>query len=116
MDDNRIGDQAKSSLAAATEMGGDLADKARNAAAQAGSAIQDAAAQAAKQVADAATIRAQTAADYVSKQGAQAADYVTKQGAQAAGYVSRTTAEQPWTALLMAGAVGYVIAYLIHGR
>jgi len=30
--------------------------------------------------------------------------------------VSRTTADQPLTALLIAGAIGYVVAYLIHGR
>jgi hypothetical protein len=30
--------------------------------------------------------------------------------------VSRQTAEQPLLALLVAGAIGYVIAYMIHSR
>jgi ElaB/YqjD/DUF883 family membrane-anchored ribosome-binding protein len=36
------------------------------------------------------------------------------QGARAGGYVSQYTAEQPLTALLIAGAIGYGLAYLIH--
>src|SRR4029077_9281076 len=37
-----------------------------------------------------------------------------QQGARAGGYVSRYAAEQPLTALLVAGAIGYGLAYLIH--
>jgi ElaB/YqjD/DUF883 family membrane-anchored ribosome-binding protein len=44
----------------------------------------------------------------------QAAITAYHQGARATGYVSRYSAEQPLTALLMAGAIGYVLAYLIH--
>jgi hypothetical protein len=73
------------------------AGKAQTAAVQAGSTIRDAAIETSKQVGDAA---AKTYA----------------QGSQAAEYVSRQTAEQPLLALLVAGAVGYAIAYLIHGR
>jgi ElaB/YqjD/DUF883 family membrane-anchored ribosome-binding protein len=108
MDDNRIGDQVQRGVASATEMGSNLANKAQAAATQASSTIQSAVTETGKQVADAAAKTYQ--------QGAQAAaDYVSKQGAQAAEYVKRNTAEQPWVALLIAGAIGYMLAYLIHG-
>ena len=44
----------------------------------------------------------------------QAAITAYQQGARASGYVSRYAAEQPLTALLIAGAIGYGLAYLIH--
>ena len=44
----------------------------------------------------------------------QAATTAYQQGARAGGYVSQYTAEQPLTALLIAGAIGYGLAYLIH--
>jgi ElaB/YqjD/DUF883 family membrane-anchored ribosome-binding protein len=44
----------------------------------------------------------------------QAATTAYHQGARASGYVSRYAAEQPLTALLIAGAIGYGLAYLIH--
>lgn len=50
----------------------------------------------------------------VGSQVGQAATTVYQQGANAGGYVSRYTAEQPLTALLVAAAVGYGLAYLIH--
>jgi len=120
MDDNRIGDQVQRGVASATEKGSNLANKAQAAATQASSTIQSTVTETGKQVADVAAKTyqqgAQAAADYVNKQGAQAAaDYVSKQGAQAAEYVKRSTAEQPWAALLIAGAIGYMLAYLIHG-
>jgi ElaB/YqjD/DUF883 family membrane-anchored ribosome-binding protein len=120
MDDNGIGDQVKSGVANATEMGSDLANKAQTAAAQAGGTIRQAATETSKQLADAAAKTyqqgTQAAAEYVNKQSAQVADYVSKQGTQAAEYVTRNTAEQPWMALLIAGAIGYGLAYMIHAR
>jgi ElaB/YqjD/DUF883 family membrane-anchored ribosome-binding protein len=108
MDDNQIGDQVQRGGDGATEMGSNLAGKVQAAATQAGSTIQSAVTETGKQVAD---VAAKT-----YQQGAQAAaDYVSKQGAQAAEYVKRNTAEQPWVALLIAGAIGYMLAYLIHG-
>ena len=56
------------------------------------------------------------AAIKTSEQMSDAAAKTYKQGAQAADYVSRNTAEQPLLALLIAGAVGYAIAYMIHSR
>ena len=50
----------------------------------------------------------------VGNQVGQAASTVYQQGARAGGSVSRYTAEQPLTALLIAGAIGYGLAYLIH--
>lgn len=102
MDDKEIRDQAtdaanglKSSVTSAVGTVTDLAGRARSAAVDAGNSIQGAAMEAAKQVGDAAT-----------KSYAQ--------GARASQYVSRNTAEQPLLALLIAGAIGYGIAYMIH--
>jgi ElaB/YqjD/DUF883 family membrane-anchored ribosome-binding protein len=50
----------------------------------------------------------------VGNQVGQAASTVYEQGARAGGSVSRYTAEQPLTALVIAGAIGYGLAYLIH--
>ena len=44
----------------------------------------------------------------------QAASTVYQQGARAGGSVSRYTSEQPLTALVIAGAIGYGRARLIH--
>jgi|SRR6516162_1551764 ElaB/YqjD/DUF883 family membrane-anchored ribosome-binding protein len=44
----------------------------------------------------------------------QAASTVYQQGARAGGSVSRYTSEQPLTALVIAGAIGYGLARLIH--
>src|SRR5215471_11202004 len=56
----------------------------------------------------------QGAARLMSGQASQAASKVYEQGAWAGGYITRYTAEQPLTALLIAAAIGYGIAYLIH--
>jgi hypothetical protein len=50
----------------------------------------------------------------VGGQAGQAAAAVYQQGTRAGGYLSRYAAEQPLTALLIAGALGYGLAYLIH--
>ena len=44
----------------------------------------------------------------------QAATIAYQQGARTGGYVSRYAEEQPLTALLIAGAIGYGLAYLVH--
>jgi hypothetical protein len=104
MGDNRIGDQtgkvgneAKSGVATAAETVSGGAGKVWTAGVEAGNTIRDAAIKTSEQVSDAA-----------------AKTY--KQGAQAAKYVSRSTAEQPLLALLITGAVGYALAYMIHSR
>jgi len=93
MSDDRLVDQAKAGIASGVETAKNLAGKVQTA----GSAIRDAAVETGNRASDAAAKAYQ-------------------QGAQAAEIVSRTTAEQPWTALLVAVAIGYGIAYLIHGH
>ena len=56
----------------------------------------------------------QGAARQVGSQASQAASKVYDQGAWAGGHITRFTAEQPLTALLIAAAIGYGIAYLVH--
>ena len=56
----------------------------------------------------------QGAARDVGNQASQAATTVYEQGARAGASVSKYAAEQPLIALLIAGAIGYGIAYLIH--
>lgn len=56
----------------------------------------------------------QGAARQVGNQASQAATKVYEQGAWAGGAITRYTVEQPLTALLIAAALGYGIAYLIH--
>jgi hypothetical protein len=50
----------------------------------------------------------------VSSQAGQAAATAYQQGAHAEGYLRRYAAEQPLTALLIVGALGYGLAYLMH--
>ena len=102
MDENRISDQlsdaandAKNGATAAMGSLSDLAGRARSAAVEAANTIQGAAIETGKHVRDAA-----------------AETY--RQGARAGEYVNRNTAEQPMLALLIAGAIGYGIAYMIH--
>jgi ElaB/YqjD/DUF883 family membrane-anchored ribosome-binding protein len=56
----------------------------------------------------------QGAARDVGNQASGAATAVYQQGARASGSLSRYAAEQPLTALLVAAAIGYGLAYLIH--
>jgi hypothetical protein len=102
MDENRISDQVSAAtdnvqngVTSAVGKLSDLAGQARSAAVEAANTIQGAAIETGKQVSDAAAKTYQ-------------------HGARAGEYVSRNTAEQPLLALLIAGAVGYGIAYMIH--
>jgi ElaB/YqjD/DUF883 family membrane-anchored ribosome-binding protein len=85
----------KESAGVAMDKAADLAQKASNAGVQAVDAVQG-------------------VARDVANQASQAATAVYQQGARAGGSVSRYAAEQPLTALLVAAAIGYGIAYLIH--
>jgi hypothetical protein len=104
MGDNRMGEQvskvgndAKNGIATAVETVTDLTGKAQTAAVEAAGTIRDAAVETAERVGDA------TTSTY-------------RQGVRAGEYVSQNTAEQPLLALLIAGAIGYGIAYMIHGH
>jgi ElaB/YqjD/DUF883 family membrane-anchored ribosome-binding protein len=83
------------SAGAAMDKAADLAQKASNAGVQTVDAIQG-------------------VARDVGNQAGQAMSSVYQQGTRAGAHVSRYAAEQPLTALLIAGAIGYGIAYLIH--
>jgi len=50
----------------------------------------------------------------LGEQASAASDALYQQGARAGDYVSRNVNEYPLPALLVAGAVGYGLAYLIH--
>ena len=67
-------------------------------------------------VADHAPITVRDAAIETAKQVGDAAATTYRQGVRAGEYVSQNTAEQPLLALLIAGAIGYGIAYMIHAR
>ena len=58
----------------------------------------------------------QGAAREAGKQATQAANSLYQQSSRAGDHVSRYAAEQPVTAMLIAGAIGYGLAYLIHRR
>ena len=58
----------------------------------------------------------QGAAREASNQATQAATNLYQQGSRAGDFISQYAAEQPVTALLVAGAIGYGLAYLIHRR
>ena len=112
---------------AAEQVQSDLQDKVaqgkaiwQDAKASAGDAIgkatalaQEASAAGSKAAAQAGEI-AQDVARQVGTQASQAATALYQQGTAAGNYVTRYTAEQPWTALLAAAAIGYGLAYLVH--
>jgi ElaB/YqjD/DUF883 family membrane-anchored ribosome-binding protein len=85
----------RESAGAAMDKATDLAQRASAAGVQAVDAVQD-------------------AARDVANQASQTATAIYQQGARAGGSVGRYAAEQPLTALLVAAAIGYGIAYLIH--
>jgi vacuolar-type H+-ATPase subunit H len=103
-------------------MASDLADDARKLAGKAADRI-DAASQQAKGIAQRAAQTAQetgeAAWDVAQRAGAQARDVAGRayaQGERTARELAHRVEEQPLTALLIAGAVGYAIAYLVHHR
>ena len=85
----------RASAGAAMDKAADMAQKASTAGVQAVDAIQG-------------------VARDVGNQVGQAATTVYQQGARAGGSISKYAAEQPLTALLVAAAIGYGLAYLIH--
>ncbi|HLG89678.1 MAG TPA: hypothetical protein VKZ79_21055 [Alphaproteobacteria bacterium] len=96
---------------------------------QAGSTVQDAR-ERAKRVAEAASPLAEKAkstidemsesareaVDKAAPQAKQMADDLYSRGEQASRQAVQMTRENPLVALLMAGAVGFMVGYLIKGR
>jgi hypothetical protein len=104
MDSNEIGSQVskitdttKDQVRTATDTVTDMAGKGWAAAVDAGGALQAAAADTARQIGDAAVT-------------------AYRQGLEASRFVSENTAKQPLPALLIAGAIGFSIAYLLYRR
>ena len=60
--------------------------------------------------------QAQDVAGRVRDQAADTTKAVYEQGRRAGDYLSRNAESNPLTALLVAGAVGYALSYLIHRR
>lgn len=50
------------------------------------------------------------------EQAAAAGEVIYRQGARAGEYLTRNVNEYPLSALLIAGAIGYAVGYLIHSR
>lgn len=59
---------------------------------------------------------AQDLARRAREQAATASDTLYQQGSRAGEYLSRNINEYPFAALLIAGGIGYGLAYLIHGQ
>jgi hypothetical protein len=95
-----VGEQARSAAAAGTEAARDMANRA-------GEQLRPAIAKI--------TETAQDLANRAREQAAPAAQAVYDQGARAGQYMTRNLHEYPATALLIAAAVGYGLAYLVHG-
>jgi ElaB/YqjD/DUF883 family membrane-anchored ribosome-binding protein len=68
----------------------------------------------ARTVASTATTTAQDLARRAREQTSAATDTLYQQGAQASEYLTRNVNQYPLTALLIAGAIGYGLGYLIH--
>ncbi len=72
-----------------------------------------------EQARSAATSAGATAQDLVQRARTQtgaATETLYRQGARAGAYLTRNVNEYPLTALLIAGTIGYLTAYLIHAR
>jgi|SRR6266404_4799682 len=93
----RAGTMAGNTLEQAKAMARDVGEQARAAAADAGATAQDLARRGREQV-------------------AAASDALYQQSMRAGEYLTENVNEYPLTALLIAGAIGYGIAFLIHAR
>jgi hypothetical protein len=58
----------------------------------------------------------QGAARQAGNQATRAATNLYQQGSRAGDFITQYAVEQPVVALLVAGAIGYGLAYLIHRR
>jgi ElaB/YqjD/DUF883 family membrane-anchored ribosome-binding protein len=93
---------------ATTEQGGGMTEQARN-------MVRNLGEQARSAVADPGAT-AQDLARRAREQASTAGDMLYQQGSRAGEYLSRNINEYPFAALLIAGAVGYGLAYLVHGQ
>jgi ElaB/YqjD/DUF883 family membrane-anchored ribosome-binding protein len=93
----KAGAMASDTLEQAKAMARDVGEQARAAAVDAGATAQDLARRA-------------------REQATAASDALYQQGMRAGEYLTENVNEYPLTALLIAGAIGYGIAFLFHAR
>ena len=97
---------------AVTEATGGMTEQARN---QARNMVRNLGEQARSAMGDPGAT-AQDLARRAREQASMAGDALYQQGTRAGEYLSRNINEYPLAALLIAGAVGYGLAYLIHAQ
>ena len=110
--------QTGGTMGPATEMKDQVGEQARSAAASASASAQELARQVGEQARSAAASTSATAQDLARRareQSSAATDKLYQQGARAGEYMTRNVHEYPVAALLIAAAIGYGMAYLVHG-
>ena len=96
------GGQGEGTLEQAKTMARNVGEQARN--------IANTAGEQARTIADTASSTAQD----LARRAREQTDTLYQQGTQASEYLTRNVNEYPLTALLVAGAIGYGLGYLIH--
>ena len=96
------GGSGEGTLEQAKTMARDVGEQARN--------IANTVGEQARNIANTASSTAQD----LARQAREQTDTLYQQGTQASEYLSRNVKEYPLTALLVAGAIGYGLGYLIH--
>ena len=113
-------DAAEAVTAQSAALAGKVVDHATTMVRDAGETINEAATMAraaSEQAWSAAGDAAATAQDLTRQareQVSAAGDVLYQQGARASEYVTRNVTQYPLTAVMVAGAIGYLTAYLIH--
>jgi ElaB/YqjD/DUF883 family membrane-anchored ribosome-binding protein len=116
MDKNRENDKNKGGTSGSSGM----ADNRNDGRANEGGALDQAKTMAsnlgeqARSIANTATSTAQDLARKAREQTTAATDTLYQQGTHAGEYLTRNVNEYPLTALLVAGAIGYGLGYLMH--
>jgi ElaB/YqjD/DUF883 family membrane-anchored ribosome-binding protein len=90
------------------DMAGDAAQQAKGVIAETADRVKGAAVDAGD--------RAQAFAREAGRQATAAAETLYGQGNEMRDVIERTVVENPWPALLIAGAIGYGMACLVHRR
>ena len=101
-------DQGRQQAHQATAMAGDTMEQARTMARNVGEQARATAAEA--------SATAQDLARRARDQAAAASDALYQHGMRAGEYLTENVNEYPLTALLIAGAIGYGLAFLIHAQ
>ena len=97
--------------ASAAQAGSDMLDPTLDSGSMAGRAVEQATAMV-RNIGG----QASAAGDALYHQSARAGQYVNQQSARAGQYVKRNVDQYPLTAVLIAGVIGYMAAYLFQSR